>query len=468
MATISVPTLGIKGKKLGKKEKYVETIDPAPSTPAGEPLGEIEIEVSEEIANKLPESWSIEVSKNEVQTPPLALLSTTFPEELPLFEIEDKKDKTPPTLDSQLAPSTPSERTQKPNLFNSETIESHRLYLPAIVPEKLEAVFRAIPELKTNISEERENQDIPAIASTPSHDEETPTPPSPIEKTVLAKEQHVPIPVEETVAQEIQSPSDSHKAAPFEKTTKIQSKETPVLASTSSHDEENPTSPSPIEETVLAKEQHVPSPVEETVAQAIQSPSGSHKGAPFEKTTEVQSQETPVIASTSSHDEKIPTTSSPVEETSLSEELNSLTPQEQATPSLFRSRSFAALIDFSVATSFFVLGVLLFPDPPRIFPFVFAALYLLTKDSLGILNGQSIGKKIMKLRVVNRRDRTLSGNYKAGLLRNLSWLMAPIEFAVLYVREDEPTKGKRLGDDWAQTRVVSEEKPKPRKSKWLP
>lgn len=82
VATISVPTLGIKGKKIGTKEKYVETIDPAPSTPAGEPLGEIQVEVSEEVAKKLKEQWPVQVAKNE-PTPPVALLATTYPEELP-------------------------------------------------------------------------------------------------------------------------------------------------------------------------------------------------------------------------------------------------------------------------------------------------------------------------------------------------------------------------------------------------
>ena len=139
-----------------------------------------------------------------------------------------------------------------------------------------------------------------------------------------------------------------------------------------------------------------------------------------------------------------------------------------APPSILRSRTFAALIDISVACSFFVLGLLFFPDPPRFIPFIFAALYLLTKASLGILNGQSIGKKIMRLRAVNRNHRSLAGNYKAGLIRNLSWLFAPLEFAILYVREDEITIGKRLGDDWAATEVITEEKPSPRKSKWLP
>ena len=153
--------------------------------------------------------------------------------------------------------------------------------------------------------------------------------------------------------------------------------------------------------------------------------------------------------------------------TNLKEE-NLSEPQNEQPPSLLRTRSFAALIDFSVASSFFVLALLLFPDPPRIIPCLLGALYLATKDSLVILNGQSIGKKLMKIRAVNRNQLSLAGNYKTGLKRNLSWIVAPVEFAILYVREDEVTIGKRLGDDWAATEVVTEKDTLPRKSKWLP
>lgn len=137
-------------------------------------------------------------------------------------------------------------------------------------------------------------------------------------------------------------------------------------------------------------------------------------------------------------------------------------------PSLFRSRSFAALLDLSIAVAIFVLTLLLFPDPPRVLPFLFAGLYLLTKDSLGLLNGQSIGKKIMGIRVVSRSHRSITGDYRIALLRNLSWFIAPLELAILYVREDEITKGRRLGDDWAKTEVISESKSPAGRSKWLP
>ena len=104
-----------------------------------------------------------------------------------------------------------------------------------------------------------------------------------------------------------------------------------------------------------------------------------------------------------------------------------------------------------------MLGLLLFPDPPRVIPCLLGALYLLSKDSLQFLHGQSIGKKLFKIRAVDQNRHQLTGNYKQGLLRNLSWFIAPIELAILYVREEETTKGCRLGDDWALTTVISEE-----------
>ena len=54
-----MPTLGIKGKKITKKERYLETIDPAPATKAGEPLGEIEVEISAEVAQALGQENSL-------------------------------------------------------------------------------------------------------------------------------------------------------------------------------------------------------------------------------------------------------------------------------------------------------------------------------------------------------------------------------------------------------------------------
>lgn len=147
-------------------------------------------------------------------------------------------------------------------------------------------------------------------------------------------------------------------------------------------------------------------------------------------------------------------------------------PSEENTPSptspLLRARTIAATIDLLFAISICALANLLLPNSLHLLSFLLGAGYLLTKDSLGILNGRSIGKRFMKLRAETRNHRPLTGDYRSSLRRNLSFLIAPIEFAILYVREDEPTRGLRLGDDWARTQVVPFEKPLPRKTKWLP
>ncbi|MFC0019379.1 RDD family protein [Roseibacillus persicicus] len=149
-----------------------------------------------------------------------------------------------------------------------------------------------------------------------------------------------------------------------------------------------------------------------------------------------------------------------------------IAPSEENTPSptspLLRARTIAATIDLLFAISICALANLLLPNSLHLLSFLLGASYLLTKDSLGILNGRSIGKRFMKLRAETRNHRPLTGDYRSSLRRNLSFLIAPIEFAILYVREDEPTRGLRLGDDWARTQVVPFEKPLPRKTKWLP
>ena len=111
VATISVPTLGIKGKKITKKERYLETIDPAPATPAGEPLGEIEVEVTAEVAERLKLGWSVEVAKSDDEVVPSnetaapLLLETTYPTELPAKTNETPIPlTTPPNLNFLTGP----------------------------------------------------------------------------------------------------------------------------------------------------------------------------------------------------------------------------------------------------------------------------------------------------------------------------------------------------------------------------
>lgn len=80
--------------------------------------------------------------------------------------------------------------------------------------------------------------------------------------------------------------------------------------------------------------------------------------------------------------------------------------------------------------------------------------YFLTRDSLPFLDGQSIGKKAMKLRAVTEDGAPLTNNYGPCIIRNIV-LLIPffplIELIVLLTNE----KKQRLGDQWAKTKVIS-------------
>lgn len=101
----------------------------------------------------------------------------------------------------------------------------------------------------------------------------------------------------------------------------------------------------------------------------------------------------------------------------------------------------------------------------RIIPFEFldrigdlvAIAYLLARDSLPFLQGQSLGKKVLGIRVEMRDGKSLSENWEAAVRRNAALIVPPfwaVELGILLSREDKPEAGARLGDDWAKTRVV--------------
>ena len=83
--------------------------------------------------------------------------------------------------------------------------------------------------------------------------------------------------------------------------------------------------------------------------------------------------------------------------------------------------------------------------------------YLVTRDSLPFLGGQSIGKKAMHLQALTLDGESLAGNWQPGLLRNVALaipLFAFVELFILLTREDKPEHGRRLGDEWANTKVI--------------
>lgn len=82
--------------------------------------------------------------------------------------------------------------------------------------------------------------------------------------------------------------------------------------------------------------------------------------------------------------------------------------------------------------------------------------YIITRDALPFLEGQSIGKKAMKLRAVSAETgKPLTNDWGPCVIRNIV-LYIPffslVELIVLMNNKD----GQRLGDQWAKTKVIVE------------
>jgi uncharacterized RDD family membrane protein YckC len=93
---------------------------------------------------------------------------------------------------------------------------------------------------------------------------------------------------------------------------------------------------------------------------------------------------------------------------------------------------------------------------PALIPIVgwiWAIVYSFTKDALPFLNGQSVGKKAMGLRVVNvETGKPIKGDYGAAMTRQLS-LFIPF-FGFVDACMVLSSEGRRFGDKWAKTMVV--------------
>lgn len=121
-------------------------------------------------------------------------------------------------------------------------------------------------------------------------------------------------------------------------------------------------------------------------------------------------------------------------------------------PAAFNPRFLAGLIDLVVVV---VIYLLLPKWPAGGIALLVAAAYWLARDCLGILGGQSIGKRVIGLKVLTVEDQSLVGNWQAGIIRNLALLpLLPLEMYVLMARDDQGRRGIRLGDQWAHTKVV--------------
>ncbi|MBS0001346.1 MAG: RDD family protein [Cyclobacteriaceae bacterium] len=81
--------------------------------------------------------------------------------------------------------------------------------------------------------------------------------------------------------------------------------------------------------------------------------------------------------------------------------------------------------------------------------------YLLTKESLPLFDGQSIGKKVLRIRAVdNDSYQSIKNKYDKSLMRNISLLIPVFQFidAFMIFSSDR----KRFGDQWANTIVIKD------------
>ena len=123
----------------------------------------------------------------------------------------------------------------------------------------------------------------------------------------------------------------------------------------------------------------------------------------------------------------------------------------------FNTRATAAVIDCVVSIGITMTLSLLLPGFASKLAWLTGSAYLIVRDSLPFLGGQSIGKKAMKIKAVTLDEKSLSGNWEAAVLRNLILvipLMGLVEIFILLTREDKPERGRRLGDEWAKTKVI--------------
>ena len=133
---------------------------------------------------------------------------------------------------------------------------------------------------------------------------------------------------------------------------------------------------------------------------------------------------------------------------------------EEAGESLapFNTRMIAAVIDVVICIGLQIAAHLILPGFLSRVSLLLGFGYLVARDCLPFLGGQSVGKKAMKLRAVTLDGQPLTGKWESGLIRS-GVLMIPlfglVELFVLLTREGKPGQGRRLGDEWAKTKVIT-------------
>ena len=131
-------------------------------------------------------------------------------------------------------------------------------------------------------------------------------------------------------------------------------------------------------------------------------------------------------------------------------------PAIEYSETLLPQRILAGVIDSLVAGGLMVASGFVLPD------FLGTGLamgYLLLKDSLPFLGGQSVGKKVTKIQAVTADGAPLTSSHiQKGLIRNVFAAILPlavVEIFILNSREKASNAGLRLGDDFAKTKVIS-------------
>lgn len=116
-------------------------------------------------------------------------------------------------------------------------------------------------------------------------------------------------------------------------------------------------------------------------------------------------------------------------------------------------RILAAFIDFLMA-----LGITMVLDQIHSsLGFPAAVAYIVLRDCLPFLDGQSIGKKAMRLRAVTSGGHPLTANWNPGVLRNILLIIPffPLVELIVLLTRNHSTPLRRLGDEWFDTKVVA-------------
>lgn len=107
-------------------------------------------------------------------------------------------------------------------------------------------------------------------------------------------------------------------------------------------------------------------------------------------------------------------------------------------------RLLAGLIDFGIISIFCVIPIL---------GWILAVVYFFSRDALSFMDGQSVGKRVMKLRVVHYEGLIpITEDYRASAMRQLT-LILPI-FNLIDLLMVFSTDRRRFGDQLAKTLVI--------------